>query len=118
MTDLKALIGEAVLRQVSGETTAPVAPKRTVVIRSSGSGVWLGDIESQDDAARKVVLRDARRAWQWSGAGSCSQLATDGPSGGKICAPVSRVEVFDVLEVIDTNEKSVAAWKAVPAWKP
>jgi hypothetical protein len=120
MQTLEQIVGSAVLDQVRGspETkAAQTAQPRVVVVRSSGSGVWLGYLGEQNDTTRKVVLLEARRAWQWVGAASCSGLALHGPSGGKICEPVARVEVFDVLEVIDATEAAIARWKAVPAWK-
>ena len=89
---------------------------RAVVVRSSASGVWLGWISEQNAATRSVRLTQARRAWNWTGAASCSGMALTGPTGGKICEPVSAVTIYDVCEVIDATDAAVLAWKAVAAW--
>ena len=87
-----------------------------VVVRSSGSGVWCGQLVSCSDANRVVKRKDARRAGSWEGALSCSELANNGPKSGKISEAVANVKVFDVLEVIDASEDAIAAWKKVEPW--
>lgn len=86
-----------------------------VVIRSSQSGVWFGKLESQ--SGDSFTLLNARRAYYWEGAATCSQLATHGPKGGKICLPVSRVQVLGVCECLDASEAAVKQWNEVPAWQ-
>ena len=64
------------------------------------------------------MLREARRAWSWKGALSCSELAVRGPGeGSRICVRVSRVEITIAPgdEMIDATPEAVAAWKAAPA---
>ena len=85
-----------------------------VVVRSSGSGVWIGKLVDAENAS--VKLENARRAWSWQGAGSCSALASFGPEGGKICAPVESVVIHGVCEILQTTEAARAAWAAVPEW--
>jgi hypothetical protein len=92
-------------------------PYGTVVVRSSGSGVWLGNLDYKSDENRTVVLSNARRAWQWQGCLSCSELATKGPDAtSKISGEVETAQIFDVLEVIAATQAAVTRWKAVPAW--
>lgn len=86
-----------------------------VVVRSSQSGVWLGDLVSSDGDT--VVLRDARRAWSWQGAASCSGLAVRGPSGGKICEPVPSATIIGACEILDASDEAVARWLAVTPWR-
>lgn len=86
-----------------------------VVVRSSQSGVWLGELVAQDGDT--VTLTDARRAWQWTGAASCSGLAVRGPKGGKICEAVAVAEVLGVCEILLATDEAVAAWKAVTPWR-
>lgn len=88
---------------------------KNVVVRSSQSGVWLGTLDAQD--GETVTLTDARRAWRWTGAASCSGLAVRGPKGGNICESVAVAQVLGVCEVLLATDEAVAAWKAVPAWK-
>ena len=87
---------------------------KNVVVRSSPSGVWMGELVAQDGAV--VTLRDARRAWNWDGAASCSGLAVRGPRGGKICEPVPTAEIHDCCEILEASEAAIAAWKAVTPW--
>lgn len=84
------------------------------VVRSHLSGVWLGTVTATD--SKGVVLADARRAYSWTGAATCSGLATHGPSGGKITAPVGTVTIAEVIEVVDTTGAARDRWAAVPSW--
>lgn len=86
-----------------------------VIVRSSPSGVWLGVLEEINDRST-VRLRDARRVWRWEGAGSCSGLATHGPSGGLITAAISRVLVMDVCEILLVTPDALARFAAVEPW--
>lgn len=87
-----------------------------VVVRSDRSGVWMGRLSRA--TADGVVLLDARRAFYWSGSGSCSGLASQGPSGGKICAPlpVATVPGAPVEVIGPVADGALRRWDAVPAW--
>ncbi len=85
-----------------------------VVIRSSDSGVWLGELE--EVAGDSVRILNARRAYYWTGAASCSGLATHGPSGGKIAAPVPIAVISGVCEVLGATPEAVERWGAVSPW--
>ena len=85
-----------------------------VVIRSSQSGVWLGILVATDGS--RVRLRDARRAWSWEGAASCSGLAGAGPSGGNICHPVAVAVIDGVCEILLASADAVARWGKVKPW--
>jgi len=85
-----------------------------VVVRSNGSGVWLGRLEAR--SGDEVTLAEARRAWRWEGAATCSGLATRGPSGGRITEPVEVVIVLGVCEVLLATDTAVARWEAVKPW--
>ena len=85
-----------------------------VIVRSSQSGVWMGRLQLvEGDDAR---LQDARRAWNWKGAASCSGLASSGPSGGKICEPVPIVVIKNFCEVLSVTPKALERWAAVSPW--
>ncbi len=88
---------------------------RYVILRSNMSGVWLGKLVEQTPQMR--VLTEARRCYSWEGALSCSELAIAGPSGGRICGAVSRVEIDRSPgdEMLDATEAAVAAFAAIPA---
>ena len=94
---------------------------KMIVVRSNMSGVWLGKLKkyylpSVGGGLGVVVLTEARRAWEWKGAASCSGLATRGPSDGKICEPVQQAVVFDVCEYETAEDKAVTRWKEIEPW--
>ena len=95
-------------------------PKNFVIIRTARAGVFMGYLESENEATRTVILRNARRIWYWSGAASLSQLAVGGTSDPKNCkfpAPVKRCKLFEVLEILETTELARTNLEAVPEWK-
>jgi hypothetical protein len=88
------------------------------IVRCYGAGVFYAVVEKRK--GQEAVLRNARRLWYWSGAASLSQLAMEGtkdPSNCKFPCVVDRVEVMQVLEIIDTTEAARKSIEAVPAWK-
>ena len=89
---------------------------RHVVVRSSPSGVWFGVLAAAEGST--VALRSARRAWSWEGAGSCSSLATRGPSGGRIEGPVDLAIVGEVCEILSASDAAIVRWAEVPVWAP
>ena len=90
---------------------------KVCLVRSRGSGVWIGTLVSRAFTAAGVTveLTNARRLWSWTGAGECSSLALTGPSGGKI-GPASSPIVNEVLEEHVCSDAAVAAVAAVAAW--
>ena len=105
-------------------TTTPgidLAPDRigkVVLVRSRGSGVWVGTLAGRMStvAGHSVALTGARRIWSWTGAAECSQLALTGPRGGKI-GVVSAPVVHEILEEHTASEACVAAVAALPEWR-
>lgn len=88
-----------------------------VVVRSSQSGVWLGELQTSDPSTKSLILSNGIRAYSWEGAASCSGLAVRGPRGGKLCEAVATAHIFDVVEILSTTDEAVVAWKAVTPWK-
>jgi len=90
---------------------------KVVLVRSRGSGVWMGRLvaRSEGAAGHSVELADARRFWSWSGAGECSSLALTGPSDGKI-GPPSNPIVREVLEDFVCSDAAIAAVAAIKVW--
>ena len=89
-----------------------------VIVRTYSAGVFAGNLVSRK--GQEVVLEKARRIWYWSGANSLSQLATDGtkdPSNCKFPCEVSRVELFQAIEIIDVTDVAEKSIKAVPVWQ-
>ena len=91
---------------------------RYVIVRTYSAGVFAGTLESRN--GQEVVLSNARRIWYWKGAASLSQLAVDGtsnPGGCKFPVEVPRVELLQVIEILDVTKKAKASIAAVPVWK-
>lgn len=92
--------------------------KKYVIARTYSAGVFAGSLESRN--GQEVVLTDARRLWYWDGAASLSQLAVDGTSKPKTCkfpVAVPRVELLQVIEILDVTDKARASIEAVPVWQ-
>ena len=92
--------------------------QKYVIVRTYSAGVFAGIFVSRKD--RKVVLIDARRLWYWQGAASLSQLAMEGtskPEGCKFPIAVDRVELLEVIEILDTTEKAEASIRGVKVWQ-
>jgi len=87
------------------------------IVRTYSAGVFAGYIESR--AGQEVVMRKARRLWYWDGAASLSQLAMEGTSKPENCkfpCEVDRVELLQVIEILDCTEKAKTSIQGVTVW--
>lgn len=87
------------------------------IVRTYSAGVFAGYLESRK--GREVVLRQARRLWKWAGAATLSQLAVDGPQLPDDCkfpCEVDRVELLEVIEILDVTENARLKIAEVKAW--
>ncbi len=94
------------------------AKGRWVIVRTYSAGVFAGRIVSRK--GQEVVMEDARRLWQWSGAASLSQLAQEGiknPSGCKFPVAMDRVELLQAIEIIDLSPQAKKSIDSVPIWQ-
>ena len=92
--------------------------KKYVIARTYSAGVFAGYLKSRK--GQEAVMTDARRLWYWKGASSLSQLAVDGvsaPSECKFPVEVSRIELMQVIEILDVTEKARKSIASVPIWK-
>lgn len=88
-----------------------------VIVRTYSAGVFAGYLESR--SGREVVLRKARRLWQFYSA-SLSQLAQSGtPDASKCKFPeeVDRVELLEAIEILDVTPTAKKSIDGVPVWK-
>lgn len=88
------------------------------IVRTYSAGVFAGYVESR--IGQEVVMREARRLWYWDGAASLSQLAIDGvskPQNCKFPEAVSRIELLQVIEILDCTDKSKKSIASVGIWK-
>ena len=92
---------------------------KKVLIRSYGSGVHFGTLVSEQftEAGKVVILENSRRIHRWTGACSCSQIATDGISGDRVSVVVPLIEVVNVIETIPLSEKAIINLENQPVWK-
>ena len=107
---------------VRADSVKAMAPQKDgmkyVICRTYSAGVFAGYLESR--RGQGVVMRDARRLWQWAGAASLSQLAVDGtsnPTGCKFPVAVDRVELIQAIEILDCTAKAQKSIEAVSEWK-
>lgn len=92
------------------------------IVRTYSAGVFFTPDEIQDRSSdgKRGVLTNARRIWYWAGAASLSQLAIDGtskPAECKFPAPVSRIELTEIIEVLDVTKKAQKSIEEVKVWK-
>jgi len=88
------------------------------IVRTYSAGVFAGYVESRKD--REIVLRDARRLWYWDGAASLSQLAEEGVSKPEQCkfpCEVDRVELLEVIEILNCTKKAKDSISNVKVWQ-
>jgi hypothetical protein len=96
--------------------------KNYVIVRTFSAGVFAGYIKSKKDkkSGMSVVLKKARRIWYWDGAASLSQLAMEGtkkPENCKFPCEVEKVQLYNVIEIIQCTEKAKKSIQGVPVWE-
>lgn len=91
---------------------------KKVLVRDNRAGIHVGTLTSLDVGARSCELRDARKIWYWSGAGSCHGIAANGldTARSKVAAPVSCVLSTDVIEIVEMSETGAACIAGAPVW--
>lgn len=88
-----------------------------IIVRTASAGVFAGYFVSKQDT--EVTLKNARRLWFWSGAASLSELAMKGvknPLQCKFPAPVTKVALLGVIEILDVTDEAKKIIEAVPVW--
>jgi len=89
-----------------------------VIVRTQSAGVFAGNLESR--VGQEAVMTNARRLWYWAGAASLSQLAVSGTSRPKDCkfpVAVPRIELLQVIEILNVTPEGESNIKAVPVWQ-
>ena len=87
--------------------------KRAVVVTTAHRGVFFGDLVSEDDDKKIVVIENARNCLYWpSSVNGFSGLATVGPLGGSRIGPsVPTMKLHDVTAVLVTTDEAEALWR-------
>ena len=87
------------------------------IVRTYSAGVFAGYLKKRE--GKEATLLNARRIWYWDGAASLSQLAVDGtskPGSCKFPVEVPKVELTEVIEVLDVTEKARKSIASVKVW--
>ena len=69
-----------------------------VIARTYSAGVHCGTLVSQK--GKEVVLKNARRIWQWNGAFTLREVSQRGISGGRVSCTVPAIVLTEAIEVI------------------
>ena len=99
------------------KTATMVDGLKPVIVRTYSSGVFYGYLESRN--GKEVVLRHARRMWQWFGASlsECAQSGTPDKSKCKFPESVDRIELLEAIEILDLTDKAKKSLDEVAVWK-
>ena len=88
-----------------------------VVVRADRAGVFAGTLSEKKGT--EVVMTDVRRIWYWDGAASLSEMAINGvskPQNCKFPAPLDKILVLGVIEIIPCTKKAKESLEGVPIW--
>jgi len=90
---------------------------KAVIVRTYSAGVFYGYLESQ--IGQEVVLKNARRMWQWFGASlsECAQSGTPDVSKCKFPEAVTTVKLLNAIEILDLTPKALSSLNSVAIWK-
>ncbi len=91
-----------------------------VIVRTYSAGVHVGYLESKGNNGKRIVLLNSIRIHYWDGAASLSQLSVDGvtkPQNCRFAVPVSKIELTEVIEIIECTEKARNNIQGVMSWK-
>ena len=92
-----------------------------VIIRTYSAGVHLGYLKKKEStlAGMEVTLKNSRRMWEWAGALTLSDLATDGTSKPNLCKLTVEVNSIDLvaIEIISVTEKAFTNLTSIKIWK-
>ena len=90
---------------------------KKVIARIERAGVFHGTLVYFDSEILR--LKDARRIYYWEGALSVTDMASNGLTGGKISAPVTKVEFLadKVVELNECSNKSSKTIETIKVWK-
>jgi hypothetical protein len=88
-----------------------------VIVRTYSAGVFAGYLEKR--TGKEAIIRKARKLWYWDGAATLAELAVEGVSKPATCkfpCEVDKIEVTEVIEILDCTKKAQDSINAVPIW--
>lgn len=75
------------------------------ILRTRSAGIHMGYL--RELAGTTAIVSEARRLWRWSGAFTLNEAAVYGVGeDSRISAPVARIYLSEVIEVIPCTEKA------------
>jgi hypothetical protein len=89
---------------------------KPVLVTTKHRGVFFGYLESEDEAAKTVTIRDARNGLYWSSdVRGFLGLAATGPSPKcRIGPKVPALKLCDVTAVAEATPEAAAKWEEAP----
>ena len=104
---------------VPKENVKKVDLSNIVLVRTYSAGVHFGAVKERDRANQVIILENAKRLHQWSGACSLSQVAIDGVdlNNSRISLSVPEIELARVIEIIPMSEKAAKQLIEAKEWK-
>lgn len=99
----------------------PVKGLTYCIVRTYSAGVWAGWVDLKN-YGEKMIIRDARRLWQWWSEFTLSALATTGIKEGKesenkYAMPVEEVYLTNVIEIIPCTDLAKEQIVSQPNYK-
>ena len=93
------------------ESKSTAAERVHVLVTTEYRGVFAGEIDPAEEAARTLTLHGARCAIYWGTTGGFLELAEKGPgSKAKIGARADQVVLHGVTSVTRMTDGAAAAW--------
>lgn len=90
---------------------------KKVLVRGSQSGVYFGELVSQDK--QEVEMKNVRNLWRWSGANTLLDLAENGAQNINECRFSNNVDsiiLTDICEIVPCSDKSIKNIEDVAEW--
>jgi hypothetical protein len=89
--------------------------KPAVIVRTYSAGVHYGHLIKRE--GKEVHLSGSRRIHYWTGALSCSELATRGPGQGSRIGDPVEIELTEAIEIIQCAPAAAKAIEEYPRWE-
>ena len=90
---------------------------KKIIARIDRAGVFHGTLDHIDNDI--IRMTDTRRIYYWNGALSVTDMAANGLTGGKISAPVTKVEFMTdkVIELNECSDNANISIESIKVWK-
>lgn len=111
----------SVQTQTNTQSIAAEFIGKNVMIRTYSAGVHYGTLKAVSDSADnfKVILTNARRVYQWTGAFTLSELSTIGSTrtDSKLSVFIPTI-ALNAIEIIEMTKEGYENLNKIPTFKP